>query len=423
MKVSRAATRITKVSDAACLAAPTSAPKCRLREYGKTPTPLIPSDAIVGQQDDTKTVLPAPVRSAFVVGLIYLFLVGVSSLETGIKIMGEDTQERLFSAVSNPIVAVCIGVLGTILVQSSSASTSVIVGLVASGAVGVDQAVPMVMGANIGTTVTNTLVSLGHIRQSNEFRRAFAAATVHDFFNILAVTTILPLELAFGVISRPAEAISERLVGSAGTEWKSPIKAWVKEPVGWLRDLWEALGASGNLQGVLMVLTGLVIILAALTFITRNMRSLVADRVERSVNAMLSRGGGAVALLLGLAITVAVQSSSITTSILIPLAGAGVISLRNAYPVTLGANVGTTVTALLASLAASSPESLTVALAHTTFNVFGIFLLYVIPIARDVPVIGATRLADIAVERRVVAIAYVVGLFVVLPLLVVAVLG
>lgn len=337
--------------------------------------------------------------------------------------MGQDTQESLFSAAGNPIAALCIGILGTILVQSSSASTSVIVGLVASGALGIDDAVPMAMGANIGTTVTNTLVSLGHIRQSTEFRRAFAAATVHDFFNLLAVAVLLPAEVFFGVISKPAEWISGRLVGAAGTEWKSPIKAWVKEPVNLLKSFWEAVGTSGNLQGTLMVISGLVIILLCLAFITKNMRSLVADRVERSVNAMLSKGGGFVALLLGLVITIAVQSSSITTSILIPLAGAGVISLRNAYPVTLGANVGTTITALLASLAASSPEALTVALAHTTFNVCGIFLLYIIPLARDWPIIAAERLADVAVERRTTAVAYVAVVFIVVPLLGVVLLG
>lgn len=367
--------------------------------------------------------MPKPVRSAVVFGLIYFFLVGVSSLESGIKIMGADTQESLFSAASNPLAALCIGILGTVLVQSSSASTSVIVGLVASGALGVDDAVPMVMGANIGTTVTNTLVSLGHMRQSAEFQRAFAAATVHDFFNVLAVAVLLPAELIFGVISRPAVWMSERLVGTAGTEWKSPIKAWVKTPVEWLKDFWDVVGASGNLKGVLMVLTGLVIILSALTLITKNMRALVADRVERSLNALLSRGGGAVALLLGLVITVAVQSSSITTSILIPLAGAGVILLRNAYPVTLGANVGTTITALLASLAASSPESLTVALAHTTFNVIGITVLYGLPYVRDIPVYLAEKLGAIAVQRRVMAVGYVLVAFVIMPLAGVAFLG
>ena len=365
--------------------------------------------------------MPPTIRGPLAVALIYLFLVGVSSLEAGIKVMGADTQERLFSSVSNPIAGLCIGILGTVLVQSSSASTSVIVGLVATQTLGVEAAVPMIMGANIGTTVTNTLVSLGHVRQSNEFRRAFAAATVHDFFNLLSVAILLPLELLTGLLSSIAEAVSEALVGSAGTEWKSPVKAWVKQPVGWLKDLWSAFGLEGNWLGVALVATGLVIVLSALTFITKNMRELVADRVERSLNAVLGRGGGAVAMLLGLIITVAVQSSSITTSILIPLSAAGVLTLRNAYPVTLGANVGTTITALLAALAASSPESLTIALVHTTFNISGILLLYVLPFFRDVPVRLAEGLADVAIKRRSWAVAYVVGMFIVLPLLGVAV--
>lgn len=362
--------------------------------------------------------LPTPLRSALVVGLIYVFLVGVSSLEAGIKIMGEDTQEKLFSAVSNPVAGLCIGILGTVLVQSSSASTSVIVGLVATNKLGVEDAVPMVMGANIGTTVTNTLVSLGHARQSAEFKRAFAAATVHDFFNLLAVAVLLPVEVFTKAISKTATKASEFLVGSStGSEWKSPVKAWVKGPVNMLKEFWEAFGLSDGLRGTLMVLTGLAIILLALAFITKNMRTLVADRVERTVNAVLSKGGGALAMVVGLLITVAVQSSSITTSILIPLSAAGVLSLRNAYPVTLGANVGTTITALLAAMAASNPNSLTVGLAHTTFNLAGIFLLYVLPFARELPIKAAERLADLAVERKTWAVAYVVGLFIVMPLI------
>ena len=358
--------------------------------------------------------MPTGARAALVVALIYIFLVGVSSLEAGIKIMGADTQERLFSAVSNPIAGLCVGILGTVLVQSSSASTSVIVGLVASNALGVDQAVPMIMGANIGTTVTNTLVSLGHVRQSAEFKRAFAAATVHDFFNVLAVSILLPIELIFRPISGTAKWVSELLVGSSGTEWKSPVKKWVKEPVGWLKDLWDQLGASGNVKGALMVATGLAIVLVALVLVTKNMKALVAARIERSLNAILGKAGGFVALVVGILVTIAVQSSSITTSILIPLSAAGVLTLRNAYPVTL--------TALLAALAASSPDSLTVALTHTTFNVVGILLLYVLPFAREVPVLAANRMADIAVRRRVLAVCYVVFLFIVAPLLGVAIL-
>ena len=120
-------------------------------------------------------------------------------------------------------------------------------------------------------------------------------------------------------------------------------------------------------------------------------------------------------------VTVAVQSSSITTSILIPMSAAGVITLRNAYPVTLGANIGTTITALLAALAASVPEALTIGLVHTLFNVSAILILFVIPIFRNVPIILAEKLADVAVYRRMYAVAYVVGAFIVVPLIGVAI--
>ena len=366
--------------------------------------------------------IPTPLRASLVFGLIYTFLVGVSSLESGIKVMGADTQESLFSSVSNPVAGLFIGILGTVLVQSSSASTSVIVGLVGTGALGVGDAVPMIMGANIGTTVTNTLVALAHMRQSEEFKRAFSAATVHDFFNLMAVSIVLPIELATNVLSNSAEKISEQLVGSAGSEWKSPIKKWVKEPVGWLKDLGDAIGASGNVLGTLSVAIGLVIILISLAFITKNMRKLVADRIEASLNKVLGKGAGTVAMLLGLVITISVQSSSITTSIMIPLAAAGVVTLRNIYPVTLGANVGTTITALLAALATSRPEALTVAIVHTLFNVGGIVLLYPMPYVRDIPIRLAENLAKIAINRRVAAVIYVVVVFIVVPLLGVAIL-
>lgn len=356
------------------------------------------------------------VRAVVVVTLIYIFLVGVGGIEEGINLLGGDTQEQLFSRVSNPLAGLFVGILATVMVQSSSASTSIIVGLVASGALTVEAAVPMVMGANIGTTVTNTLVSLGHVRQGKEFKRAFAAATVHDFFNLFAVIVLLPIEIATGFLATTAEWISERLVGSAGADWKSPVKAWVGWPIDRLADLFDTLGFGTVLSGILFLVLGLVIILGSLTLITSNMRVLVADRVERSLNAMLSRGGGLMAMLLGLVVTVAVQSSSITTSILVPLAASGVLAIRSIYPVTLGANVGTTITALLAAMAASKPEALTIAFVHTLFNVVGIALIWPIPAIRYLPVKAAELLAEVATNRRIWALVYVVGMFIVIPL-------
>ena len=365
--------------------------------------------------------VPRWVRGLIVVGLIYLFLAGVSSLESGIKVMGAETQERLFSQVSNPLVGLFVGLLGTVLVQSSSASSSVIVGLVASGALGIEAAVPMIMGANLGTTVTNTLVSLGHVRQSNEFRRALAAATVHDFFNLMAVVILLPIELMTGRLSWLARETADLLLGSGGAEWESPIKAWVKHPVTWLKDALGSVGLADTALGISMVAVGLAVVLVALIAITKNMKTLIAERLERSMNRVLGRGGGIVAILVGMAVTVAVQSSSITTSILIPMSAAGVITLRNAYPVTLGANVGTTITALLAAMAASGSDALTIALVHTWFNVLGIVILFGIPFLRPLPIRAAELLAELAIRRRSIALMWTLGVFIIIPLVGIAI--
>ena len=360
---------------------------------------------------------PTIVRGLVVVILLYFFLTGVELLSGGFKTLGKDFVDGLFQGVSNPIGGLFVGLLATVLVQSSSVSTSVIVGLVASSVVGIDDAVPMIMGANIGTTVTNILASLGYLRRGDDFRRAFAAATVHDIFNLLAVAVLLPLELLTGYLSGVAGWITDLVIGTSGASFKSPLKAAVKMPAGWIKDLLSELGTHGDLKGALMIVIGLVFIFLALAFVTRNMRLLVADRVEAAINRTLGAGSGLVAIVLGMIITVAVQSSSITTSVLVPLAAAGVLSLENVYPVTLGANVGTTVTALLASLATGSPAAVTVALVHTLFNVTGIALFYPVRSLRALPIRLATGLARIGAERRTWAVTYVLAMFLVIPLL------
>ena len=361
--------------------------------------------------------VPTILRGLVVVLLLYFFLTGVELLSGGFKTLGKDFVDGLFQGVSNPIGGLFVGLLATVLVQSSSVSTSVIVGLVASSVVGIDDAVPMIMGANIGTTVTNILASLGYLRRGDDFRRAFAAATVHDLFNLLAVAVLLPLELLTGYLSGVAGWITDLVIGTSGASFKSPLKAAVKMPAGWIKDLLSELGTHGDLKGGLMIVIGLVFIFLALAFVTRNMRLLVANRVEAAINRTLGAGSGLVAMVLGMIITVAVQSSSITTSVLVPLAAAGVLSLENVYPVTLGANVGTTVTALLASLATGSSAAVTVALVHTLFNLTGIALFYPVRSLRALPIRLATGLARIGAERRTWAVTYVLVMFLVIPLL------
>jgi len=348
---------------------------------------------------------------------LYLFLVGVKSLETGISAFGSDAVDQIFGSVANPIAGLAAGILATVLVQSSSVSTATIVGLVGSGILPFESAIPMIMGANIGTTVTNTLASLGHVRQSAYFERALAAATMHDYFNILTVALLLPLEVAFGLVSRIAIALAglfDGLLPDVGTGG-SPIKDAVAAPVSWVEELLASLGWE-TVTGVIVLALGFVLIFVSLWMITRNMRAVMSGRIENAINGILAKGGGVGALIAGTLMTVAVQSSSITTSILVPLVAAGVLSLRNAFPVTLGANIGTTVTALLASVAADSPDALVVAVAHLVFNVLGILIFYPWPPLRRIPLRLAAWTASAAVRRKSLVAAYLIGLFIILPL-------
>lgn len=350
---------------------------------------------------------------------LYAFLTGVKSLETGISSFGSDAVDQIFGSVANPIAGLAAGVLATVMVQSSSVSTATIVGLVGSGLLPFESAIPMVMGANIGTTVTNTLASLGHVRQSAYFERALAAATMHDYFNLLSVLVLLPLEIAFGLVSRIAIALADffdGLIPEVDTG-SSPIKDAVAAPVSWVEDAIAALGWDAA-AGALLLGLGFLLIFVSLWLITRNMRAVMSGRIENAINGILAKGAGVGALIAGILMTVAVQSSSITTSILVPLVAAGVLTLRNAFPVTLGANVGTTVTALLASVAADSPDALAVAVAHLVFNVLGILIFYPWPPLRRIPLRLAMWTASAAVRRKSMVAAYVIGLFVIAPLVV-----
>ncbi|NNF11627.1 MAG: Na/Pi symporter [Gemmatimonadetes bacterium] len=359
-------------------------------------------------------------RALVVVGLLYLFLVGVNGLGAGFRALGEDALDAFFAATENPFIGLMVGILATTLVQSSSVTTSMIVGLVAAplNPIPVANAVPMIMGANIGTTVTNTLASMAHIGRKEEFRRAFSVATVHDFFNYMAVLILLPLEIFTGYLQKSATALSDVLSGFGGAEYESPIKVAIKAGGVPIEVALEALLPSERAVAVGLIIVSAAMIFVTLVSIVRVMRASMQKRMEVLVSRALARNAW-IAIAVGIIATVMVQSSSITTSLMVPLAGAGVLTLSQAFPVTLGANLGTTVTALLAALAATDQNAqagLTIALVHLLFNLSGTVLIYPFEPIRRIPMFLARTLADVAVRSKVLAIAYVMGLFYAVPI-------
>ncbi len=355
---------------------------------------------------------------AQIILFIYLILLAVGMIGAGFKWAagGKEGAEQLFAFATNPFMGLIMGTMATALVQSSSTVTSVIVGLVAGG-LPVATAIPMVMGANIGTTITNTLVSLAHIRSKDEFRRAFSAATVHDFFNVLGVVIFLPLEMAFGFLEKIALFLSNLVLGGesysmGGLNFIKPI---TKPIIGSAKDILGHL--PDPFGGIVLVVGGILLIFAAITFLGKLLRKVMVGRAKHILHGAIGRGPVS-GIASGTAVTVLVQSSSTTTSLIVPLAGTGVFNIRDVYPFTLGANIGTCITSLLAATAISGPTAifaLQIALVHLIYNVLGVVVIFGIKFLRELPIRGAEALGRIATERKSLAFAYVLGVFFVIP--------
>ncbi len=353
-----------------------------------------------------------------VVFFVYLLLVGVSVIGAGFKWIsgGADGAARIFEFASNPIVGVILGTLATALVQSSSTVTSVIVGLVAGG-VPVSIAVPMVMGANMGTTITNTIVSLGHLNERKAFRNSFQAATVHDFFNFFCIVIFLPIEILFSPLEKlggyaaqlfasgPDASVSGFNFLGAITK---PLASFLVDSLGFLPTTFGAL---------LVIVIGIAMVMSSVLLLGKSLRSVMTGRARNIVQRAI--GGGPVrGIASGTVITVLVQSSSTTTSLIVPLAGSGVLTVREVFPFTMGANIGTCITALLAATSVSGEFgvfALQIALVHLFYNIFGVLLFSIVPMLKELPVRSALWLGRKTEENRGYAFGYIFSVFFILP--------
>lgn len=431
------------------------------------------------------------VKFVILLGLLYLFICSLDFLSQAFRLVGGRTASQVFSQnklLTNPVVGLMMGCLVTVLVQSSSTSTSIIVSMVASGLLKVRTCIPMIMGANIGTSITNTLVSLTQVTDRNEFRRAFGGATVHDMFNWLAVLSLLPLEIIIQAINPTGQGYLEyltdailnsvnlntakghklkllKVITSPFTSLiiktdKKVLSGWAlnesryfnaslvkhyckyekvvvqladnltetqKVPVERCHSLFSQSDLPDLYVGLILLVIALVLLCGCLVLMVKILHTLlqgsIAVVIRKTLNANIPYMPwltGYLAILVGCGMTILVQSSSVFTSALTPLVGVGVISLDRMYPLTLGSNIGTTTTAVLAALAASGKTlrpSIQIALVHFFFNVSAIVLFYVLPFMRW-PIPLARGLGNVTARYRWFAVAYLLGMFLLLPLVV-----
>ncbi|MGQ7847608.1 Na/Pi symporter [Granulosicoccus sp. 3-233] len=350
-----------------------------------------------------------------VAALVYLLICAVGMIGSGFKAAAGEHAEQLFAFAVNPFAGLVVGTVATALIQSSSTVTSIIVGLVAGG-LPVAVAVPMVMGANIGTSITNTLVSLGHVREKKEFARAFSAATVHDFFNLFSVMIFLPLEISFGLLERIGKFLAQPFYGGADASMSSFnfVKAATAPVVNTAKNLILPLG--DPLGGIVLALFGIALIFLSITLVGRLLKLLMVGKARDIMHTAIGKGPLS-GIFSGTLVTTLVQSSSTTTSLMVPLAGSGAFTLKQIYPFTLGANIGTCLTAVLAATAVTGngEAALQIAFIHLSYNVLGVAFIYGVPFLRDLPVKAAQWLGATASENKLAALAYILSVFFIAP--------
>ncbi|MEK6782929.1 MAG: Na/Pi symporter [Bacteroidota bacterium] len=347
-------------------------------------------------------------KTAYILAALFVFLFALDLMISSLRHLGETAAETIILATSNPFTGLFIGLLITAIIQSSSATTSMVVALVASGSIALEGAVPIIMGANVGTTITSTIVSLGFITKKNEFRRAVAAGTYHDFFNILTVILLFPLEYYFGFLSELSSTIASNLFN---------------QPVGLSDGNFSLLGAGlnpvvnffvNNIEnGFLLALLSFALLFGSILFFRKVLTKLLGlgsqDRFQQFFfqHPMKSFGWGLIT-------TAAIRSSSVTTSLVVPLVAKKVIKLRKAVPFILGANIGTTLTAFIASMF-NSNTAISIAIAHFLFNFIGVLIFFPTPYLKDIPIKLALGLGRLTLRYRLAGFLYVILMFFFIP--------
>lgn len=348
-------------------------------------------------------------NTAYILLALLIFLFALDLMMSSLQHLGKSAAETIIFATSNPFTALFIGLLVTAIIQSSTATTSMTVALVASGSLTLQSAIPIVMGANIGTTITSTIVSLGFVARKKEFRRAVSMGTYHDFFNILTASVLFPLEYYFQFLSGLAQFLAEKLFNQpVGPPTQTNFNL-LGGGLSWITD-WITLTLN---NGFLVTAVSLVILYSSILFFRKVITDMlgfgVPDRFQHFFFNQTWKSFG-----WGFLTTAAIRSSTVTTSLVVPLVAKKVVRLRKATPFIIGANIGTTISAMLAAMV-NSNTAISIALAHVLFNLLGMLLFFVLPGLRELPIGLARGLGRLTMHYRMVGFIYLLLTFFIIP--------
>jgi len=371
-------------------------------------------------------------RAALFLAGIFLFITAIEGVKSSWGLIGSQAQQQIITMIEAgtiPVVGVAIGLLATSLVQSSSAVVAAtmasLAGMVASGmpmTSALTFGVPVVLGANVGTTVTNSMVALGHSRDKKEFDTVVPGAIVHDIFNVLNISLFFGLEMTTGLLSKTAVLLSQAVSGAfsigAGSVLSFDLLRFlIEKPI--IAPLAKLLSRTfGHLFG------GLALLLVSFGGIVLSL-SVISSNVKKLVNTTSLKGKISAALkspfrsvLTGTSVCWTLQSSSIATSLALPFLAAKTIDLKDMYAYTLGCNIGTTIDmSQIYGYMASGIAGISLGVTHILINTIGVTFWLFTPL-KHVPPTIAKRIGNVITSNRMAPlflIGYVGAIFFVLP--------
>jgi solute carrier family 34 (sodium-dependent phosphate cotransporter) len=344
----------------------------------------------------------------YILGTLLLFLLALNLMTASLQHLSRDIAETIIQATSNPFTGLFIGLLITAMMQSSSTTTALVVALVASGSLTLQSSIPIIMGANIGTTITGIIVSLGFINKKKEFKRAVATGAYHCFFNLLTVVVLFPLEYYYGFLSTASLKISGYLSAS------STLNA----PSGNVRHM-PGFDTIVNFL-VQKIPTATLLLSFALLFSSILLfRKIISNLLKARSPQAFSRfffKRQYKSFFWGLLTTAAIRSSTITTSVVVPIVAKRITTLEAAAPFIMGANVGTTVTVFIAAaLNTNGINALSIALAHLLFNLIGVLLFFPVPAMRRIPIELSNWLGRLTLQFRLAGFVFLLLTFFFIP--------
>jgi Na+/Pi-cotransporter len=243
-------------------------------------------------------------------------------------------------------------------------------------------------------------------------------------------------------LARAADLFPHRAdLAPSGTTQRRPDQravgtGWLPEPArfDFVRDATDPVvnavdKATTHLNATLgplfTIVIGAALILVVVHYLGKLLKLLMVGKARDILTKAVTRNAY-LAMASGMGVTALTQSSAITTSVLVPFAGAGILTPAQIYPVTVGANLGTTFTVVFAAFAVAGPDAkigLQAAFVHLLYNLFAIIVIYVIPVLRPVPLFCAQTLARIVSEHKWVIAVYLITVFIALPALVIIGVG